>query len=30
MIHKIEKQIQQQWTTLKVFETNARDNSPNK
>jgi len=29
MIHKIEKQIQQQWSALKVFETNAPDNSPN-
>ena len=30
MIHEIEKQIQEQWTTSKVFETNAPDNSPNK
>ena len=30
MIHEIEKRIQEQWTTSKVFETNAPDNSPNK
>jgi leucyl-tRNA synthetase len=29
-IHEIEEQIQQQWTTSKIFETNAPDNSPNK